>query len=554
VRARLGPDVLDCSIFAGAGNEPAPANGVDTIRQALLLVQVTEAVVKALECYPVEILETGRYAGQRFVTLRAEPDNDRDRFAKQVGMSDSATALKRLFEEDRRDAEGKWRISLSPSLGATRSGDITATFVDIRDCAGRQGYQFEIDDELPPDGPYFLKTERDTGTERVINRRLRNIKALDTRIDLADMLDDPWRMRRSSRETISEADQKEEAFLDLDGPKQRALLAFGQHRLRILSSAHPASARRSLPPRPFAAASTPHGPRHRADHFTRFLRQQAQDPGQACQRRRDQPPPFVHRAPMPASPVTVVNFEHVSASGKSRPIERGRPRWHNPSEVEAVLDVLRLIRRREGAEQPTLAVLSPYLAQVDLLERRIAALRANELAHLDQFASVRSGGGFVGTVDSFQGSEADLVIVSLVRNNPRTGGAALGFPRDRRRMNVALSRAKSQLVLVGSLDFLREAVRGVNPDDEPHDLSFLTRITETIDTLRTETRGPTTFRSPQYLRRPRSRGADERTDCDSRVPHLLPRRHRQGPRLERDGGNRPLVHDAAVKDGRCARS
>jgi len=82
----------------------------------------------------------------------------------------------------------------------------------------------------------------------------------------------------------------------------------------------------------------------------------------------------------------------------------------------------------------------------------------------------------VGTVDSFQGSEADLVIVSLVRNNPRAGGAALGFLRDRRRINVALSRAKWQLVLVGSLDFLKEAVRGVNPDDEPHDLSFLTQI------------------------------------------------------------------------------
>jgi hypothetical protein len=192
---------------------------------------------------------------------------------------------------------------------------------------------------------------------------------------------------------------------------------------------------------------------------------------------------------MPASPVVVVNFEHVSASGKSRPIERGRPRWHNPSEVEAVLDVLRRIRPRDGSE-PTLAVLSPYLAQVDLLDRRIAALRGSELAHLDGFASVRSGGGLVGTVDSFQGSEADLVIVSLVRNNPRTGGSALGFLRDRRRMNVALSRAKSQLVLVGSLDFLREAVRGVNPDDEPHDLSFLTRIAETIDMLRAETRGP----------------------------------------------------------------
>jgi AAA domain-containing protein len=175
--------------------------------------------------------------------------------------------------------------------------------------------------------------------------------------------------------------------------------------------------------------------------------------------------------------------------GTRHSIEQGRPRWHNPSEVEAVIDVLRRVKPRRGAARPSLAILSPYKAQVDLLDRRVAALRGSELSHLGMFEAVRSGGGFVGTVDSFQGSEADLVIVSLVRNNPRAGGAALGFLRDRRRINVALSRAKWQLVLVGSLDFLKEAVRGVNPDDEPHDLSFLTQIAETIETLAGETRG-----------------------------------------------------------------
>lgn len=152
------------------------------------------------------------------------------------------------------------------------------------------------------------------------------------------------------------------------------------------------------------------------------------------------PPPFVHLTGMPSSPVVVVNFPHVSTSGKRNPMELGRPRWHNPSEAEAVIDLLRRVRARQGAMRPSLAILSPYKAQVDLLERRVTSLRRKELAHLDEFASVRSGGGFVGTVDSFQGSEADLVIVSLVRNNPRTGGAALGFLRDRRRINVALSR------------------------------------------------------------------------------------------------------------------
>ena len=126
VRARLGPDVLDWSVLAGAGAEPPPSTRVDTVRQALLLVQVVEAVVRR-SMLSDWFLETGRSAGQRFVTLRAEPNNDRDRFAKQVGMSESATALKRLFEEDRRDAEGKWRISLSSGLGSTRSSDVTAT-------------------------------------------------------------------------------------------------------------------------------------------------------------------------------------------------------------------------------------------------------------------------------------------------------------------------------------------------------------------------------------------------------------------------------------------
>jgi hypothetical protein len=194
------------------------------------------------------------------------------------------------------------------------------------------------------------------------------------------------------------------------------------------------------------------------------------------------PVPFDCIEPLPASPVVVIDFPHVNATGTRERSERSRPRWHNPAEVESVVDVLRLVRAPDGREPPTLAVLSPYAAQVDVLnERIVGAIRSGELAHLRAFQPVRKEARFVGTVDSFQGSEADLVVMSLVRNNEGSGGSALGFLRDRRRMNVAISRAKWKLVFVGSLQFLKEAVRGVNPDNETHDLTFLTRMTDAID-------------------------------------------------------------------------
>lgn len=57
------------------------------------------------------------------------------------------------------------------------------------------------------------------------------------------------------------------------------------------------------------------------------------------------------------------------------------------------------------------------------------------------------------TVDSFQGSEASVVIVSLVRSNGGGGrgggGASIGFLGDGRRLNVAITRAKDLLIIVG---------------------------------------------------------------------------------------------------------
>jgi hypothetical protein len=94
-------------------------------------------------------------------------------------------------------------------------------------------------------------------------------------------------------------------------------------------------------------------------------------------------------------------------------------------------------------------LLAAYTEQCERLDRTVAAL-APECPMLDIE---------VHTVDSFQGREADIAIYSITRSNQEN---RLGFLGDERRLNVALSRAKELLVLVGDHSFCRVA-RGENP-------------------------------------------------------------------------------------------
>lgn len=58
----------------------------------------------------------------------------------------------------------------------------------------------------------------------------------------------------------------------------------------------------------------------------------------------------------------------------------------------------------------------------------------------------------MNTIDGFQGSQKDVIIISLVRSNNSRG---IGFLKDEKRLNVAITRAQYNLIIVGNIDTLK---------------------------------------------------------------------------------------------------
>lgn len=115
----------------------------------------------------------------------------------------------------------------------------------------------------------------------------------------------------------------------------------------------------------------------------------------------------------------------------------------NKGEARLTIEALtayveRLGRQRLIDEGTDFGIISPYKAQVQYLRHLV---RRNEV--LRPLARRIT----VNTVDAFQGQERDVILVSLVRANDE---GQIGFLTDLRRMNVAITRARSKLILIGS--------------------------------------------------------------------------------------------------------
>jgi ATP-dependent RNA/DNA helicase IGHMBP2 len=129
-------------------------------------------------------------------------------------------------------------------------------------------------------------------------------------------------------------------------------------------------------------------------------------------------------------------FLDTSGRGYDEAREAEDKSVRNPEQAERVAKEARRLLER-GLAPTELAVIAAYDAQVRLLRTLLA--------------DVRALGVEVGTVDGFQGREKDAVIVDTVRSNDKN---EIGFLADVRRMNVAITRARRFLLVVGDAGLL----------------------------------------------------------------------------------------------------
>lgn len=123
-----------------------------------------------------------------------------------------------------------------------------------------------------------------------------------------------------------------------------------------------------------------------------------------------------------------VLFIDTAGKGFEEKLEEGSESRYNPEEAALVLEQLQKMLDL-GVPPEEIAVISPYSAQVRLLTSKSPSAQVE-----------------IDSVDGFQGREKELVIVSLVRANME---GELGFLADTRRMNVAMTRARRKLIVIG---------------------------------------------------------------------------------------------------------
>jgi len=126
-------------------------------------------------------------------------------------------------------------------------------------------------------------------------------------------------------------------------------------------------------------------------------------------------------------------FIDTAGCGFQEKIKKETLSTYNEDEAKLVIKLL----AQNITENTSIGIIAPYKAQIEYL---------SDLLQAEEILDVIKENISINTMDAFQGQERDVIFISLTRTNDKS---EIGFLKEYRRMNVAMTRAKSKLVVVG---------------------------------------------------------------------------------------------------------
>lgn len=114
--------------------------------------------------------------------------------------------------------------------------------------------------------------------------------------------------------------------------------------------------------------------------------------------------------------------------------------WRNRKEAKVIVDIMKSLIAC-GVGEKEIGIITPYLDQVNLIRETMP----------------NDSGVVVGSVDSFQGQERNVILISTVRSytGKGVGFVGIGFVGNKKRLNVTISRAKTAMIIVGNKQVLK---------------------------------------------------------------------------------------------------
>ena len=144
----------------------------------------------------------------------------------------------------------------------------------------------------------------------------------------------------------------------------------------------------------------------------------------------------------PEHPVVIKNIIHEGTSSSEE-------------EADYIVDCIRKYILEYGCNPENIAVIAPFRAQCALIRRRLGKLK-EEIPEYKKIA--------VDTVDRMQGQESEIIFISITSGDLEYMSELSHFVFNPNRFNVAISRAKNKLFLVGNIDNIRLAAPGFDSE------------------------------------------------------------------------------------------